>query len=1433
MSNDLKIEILGTPQIILHGEPITAQLRGKAQALLFFLAVTQRPHNREVLSSLLWPEASTAQASKNLRNRLSELRKLRGDYLTITRQTVAFNLTSNYWLDVALFPEGSEDHNLPLTQDELRQYQEAIQHYQGDFLEGFHVGEAITFEEWVTVQREQFRERMLTTLWMLATHYHDHANYAEGLRYCTRLLEMDPWNEDAHRLKMIMLAESGQRHAAFAQYETCRRILADEFGVAPTAETQRVYEQIHSGEFAATHSPVQDNKFANTRVIPSSPNQEQPQQRDAGSLNQDASFGQEAPQRLLDLIEMPEVEAFYGRQEELSYLNKWIVQEESRLVTILGIGGQGKTALAAYFVDKVTRWEGDKVNEELSHPPTLLPSHPFTRVIWRSVLNAPPLSTILHECLKFLSAQEVAELPETLDEQLRLLLQLLNQQRCLLILDNLESIMQATVSEERPAAGYYRDGYEEYGQLFKRIATSPHQSCLLLTSREKPKEISLLETGNHAVYSLQLEGLPKDAGQAMLHGHGIQDGEDVIDQLVKRYSGNPLALKLVAATIEELYFGDTESLLAEETLIFGDIQDVLEQHFARLSLLEEELLLWLAVEREPVSAEILWSNLVQPPPRRTFLEALRSLQQRSLLEMHKTPRLISSPNQAASTRFALQNVVMEYTTDTLVAQMRHAIQDGELEQVQRHALLKAQSYEYVRDSQRRLILNPVAEQLTNQHGKESASQKLARLLSQTQAAGQRVSGYTGVNILHLWQQMGVDLRGRDFSQCCLWQADLQKGHLPEVNLSYADLTNAIITERLGSVHRVVFSPDNQFVITSSYDGMVHIWQAVDGQSYAIWQADRTACHAVAVSPVGQMVVTGTNSQLVKVWDISAVAETGQGRLLHTLRAHPDVLFDLVFSPDSRLLASASEDATICLWDLASGELLSILTEQTGTVYSIAFGTTRHGDQQMLASASQDGTIRLWTSSGKEPFEHRLLTEHTASVTAVDFSPDGDYLVYGSNDHTVYLWDIRNGTRRQMMRGHTDSVNCTAFSPDGKSIASSSADATIRLWDVASGQCYQTMSGHTDLIGGVAFSPDGSMLASASTDNTVRLWNPHTAHCRLTLRGYPRNVRGTAISPDGSMVASGGDDAILRLWALPENLQEQLDPVNLTGHTRAIYAVAFSPDGSMVASSSMDNSVRLWETATLQQTGRPRYVLDGHPTFVSSVSFSPDSQSVASISSGIGIYIWHVSTGQLRHRLDHERLVHALFGLTRGSLISAGRDGAICLWNIDTGQCLRRLQIEDGGIHKIVMNKEGTWIAAACLDGRIRFLNTDTGEVDQVLGEHTGMVFAIAHSPTDDIVVSGGLDHRMILWNTRSGQRLRTYEHPHAGVILSVCFSPDGQTFLSSAAEDTLKLWDVATGECIREFRPERPYAGMNITGVTGITNAQRGMLKALGAVEKS
>jgi hypothetical protein len=341
-----------------------------------------------------------------------------------------------------------------------------------------------------------------------------------------------------------------------------------------------------------------------------------------------------------DWSEAPDVNRVYGRQAELALLTQWLVQEpgapKARVVAVLGIGGVGKTTLAAAAVKSVA-------------------AH-FDRVLWRSLLNAPPLDELLRDILQRLADERLADFPATLDAQLALLIDYLRNRRLLLVLDNLESILNPE------APGQMRTGYEGYAQLLRSVAERSHQGCLLLTSRERPHGLAQWAEDSPLVRILPVEGLTASAGQAMLTARGLTGPTVDAAALVARYSGNPLALKLVAQTVQELFSGDITAFLAVEASIFDDIRMVLDQQFARLSTLEQELLLWLAVERDPVTTATLRTNLVQPPPMSRFLDALRALQRRSLLE-------------TTGTGFTLQNVVIEYLTEQLVEAVSQEILD--------------------------------------------------------------------------------------------------------------------------------------------------------------------------------------------------------------------------------------------------------------------------------------------------------------------------------------------------------------------------------------------------------------------------------------------------------------------------------------------------------------------------------------------------------------------------------------------------------------------------------------------------------------------------------------------------------------------------------------------------------------------------------------
>ncbi|MEG4944401.1 WD40 domain-containing protein [Microcoleus sp. F4-D5] len=1073
-----------------------------------------------------------------------------------------------------------------------------------------------------------------------------------------------------------------------------------------------------------------------------------------------------------------DVSIFYGRSEEIALLEKWLIVDRCRLVTVLGMGGIGKTSLSIKVAERI--------------------QEQFDYIIWHSLRNAPLILNLLVELIQFLSNQQETNLPETVDAGISRLMHYLRQHRCLLILDNVESILQ-----EEECTGCYRQGDEGYGQLLRCVAEINHKSTLLLTSREKPIGLAAKEGETLPVRSLQLTGLTTPRAREIFQRIGSFQGLDSEwDILISHYAGNPLALKMVAPAIRDFFDSSLTKfleLLNQGTLVFDDIRNLLDRQFNRLSDLEKKVMYWLAINREPVSLGELQQDLVSKLTVKELLEVLGSLVRRSLME--KT-----------SDGYTQQPVVMEYMTERLIEKVCTEITSSEIDLLRSLSLLKATAKEYIRDTQASLILKPIADRLLfNFERQQLLENQLKPILASLRGKPTLETGYAAGNIINLLRQMQPDLSGWDFSHLTVWQAYLPDTNLHFVNFAGADLTNSVFAEVLGSGLSVAFSPDGKLLAMSDTNSEVHLWQMPEVRRLRTGKEYGSIVLSVAFSPDGKTFATGGSNGTINCWDVSSWS------IRQILQGNHSRVLGIAVSPDGKMLASGIGDGTVRFWDWSHGRCLLTLPAHKSQAWSIAFSP----QGKILASGGDDGILKLWDVATGQCL--KMFESDCCQIRSVAFSLDGKTVACGGHDALIRIWDISTGKVLRICSGHSRIVVSVAFSPDGQILASCSEDSTVRLWEVASGECLKTLQAHTSRVSSVAFRPDGKILASTGEDCTVRLWDVRRGHCLKTVLGQSNPVNSVVFSPDGQTLASS--DRAVRLWNIKtgkcfKSIQD--------GHTNRLKSIAFSPNGDLLASGFSDTTVRLWDA----MTGECLKSLEGHSAWVWGVAISPDGKTLASFSEDQTIELWDISTGQCLYTCtEHESWVMGVaFSPSGDILASASTDNTVKLWDVSTGKVLRTLMGNSGWVWSVAFSPDGNILASSNSDGSIKFWDINTGEYLTSLEGHDGILSSVIFSPDGTLLASGGHDRTVRVWDVSTNECLQVLRG-HDNWVWSVAFSPDGQILASASQDETIKLWNAVTGECIKTLPVPKPYEGMNIACVKGLTEATIATLKTLGAVE--
>jgi WD40 repeat protein len=649
---------------------------------------------------------------------------------------------------------------------------------------------------------------------------------------------------------------------------------------------------------------------------------------------------------------------------------------------------------------------------------------------------------------------------------------------------------------------------------------------------------------------------------------------------------------------------------------------------------------------------------------------------------------------------------------------------------------------------------------------------------------------------------GKDLQGCKLRLADLRGADLSKAILDRVDVSYANLEGACLcgahlegTDFTGAyLVRADFTAarrkDAKFIRTAFKEvrGLDTLkkkvpWGAGPGTSLAnlgleIVSGHNRPVNSVVFSPDGHLVASASSDHTVKLWEVET------GRLIKTLSGHSDDVRGVSFSPDSRLLASASSDHTVKVWQVENGSLIKTLEGHSNWINGVSFSP----DSRILASASSDNTVNLWQV--KTGTLIKILEGHSDWINSVSFSPDSRFLASASSDYTVKLWQVETGTLIKTLEGHSNSVNGVSFSTDSRLLASASWDNTVKLWQVETGSLIKTLEGHSDIVYGVSISPDSRILASASSDYTVKLWQVETGTLIKTLEGHSNSVNGVSFSTDSRILASASSDKTVKLWQV-----ETGDLIKtLEGHFGIVTGVSFSTDSRILASASSDNTVKLWQV----ETGRLPKTLEGHSINVNGVSFSPDNRILASASADHTVKLWEVETGSLIKTLaGHSNWVNGVsFSPDNRILASASADHTVKLWQVGTGSLIKTLKGHSNWVNGISFSTDNRILASASDDYTVKLWQVGTGSLIKTLEGHFRDVNDVSFSPDSRILASASSDNTVKLWQVETGNLIKTLEG-HIGSVNGVSFSPDSQILASASWDNTVKLWQVETGRLIK------------------------------------
>lgn len=1366
----LKISVLGSLQAVTTTPVQNKFSSNKVRALLAFLVIEKdRPHHREVLADMLWPESPTFTGLANLRYALADLRKVIGDhdanppYLLVSRENLQFNSLSNYDLDAYQFT------NLLDTKD-IEKLKQGIALYQGDFLSGFPSIESSMFEEWLMLKREYFKELAIGALRLIADYHEHRGEYQQAMPFTRRQTELEPWLEEAHQQLMRLLALDGQRSAALAQYEICRRLLISELDVKPSNETIQLFKSIRDGTFEEAPHLL--------KRAPPAPG--------------------EPPFKGLQYFDESDADIFFGREALISHLMEQIQYREKsrrvRFLAIIGASGSGKSSIIrAGLVPALKRDSRPRLVQIITPTEYPLDSLYFSDIESTTAKRRPILVVDQFEELFTLCQNEserrffIDKLCNAAEEGLAFVVIALRADFYAACepYENLRRILSQNQEYIGPMkASELRRAIEEparvYGWLFE-----PGLADLMLrdigADGDRSPEPGALPLLSHALLEtwrrrsgriLTLSGYEESGG---IHGAIAKTAEWVYAQLSE---SERIIARSIFLRLTELGEGMQETrrrvLLSEIIPVSASTSSQGKSIESVLKMLSDARL----VTTTEITAEVAHEALIREWARlhewlsedREWLRLHRHITE-SALEwesqgydpglVYRGTRLVQSLEWAESRLEDLNLLERGFLETSKAIEEKEAAEREEQRQRELEAARKLAESERERaEGQTR-----AARQL-RQRALYLASLLIVSLIlaisafvqrntadRQAHLASARELALASINSLEKDAELSILLALEAVSESRLAREpvpyQVQDALHKAIQNSRIHYT---LAKHSGDVVAVTYSPDGKLLATAGSDKKVILWEARTGKELMTLSGHSQGLEDIAFSPDGRYLATASDDKSIKLWSPL------NGQELRSLTGFTDVIWKISFSSDSKSLAIAGNE-TATVWDINTGQLILTLKGQHAPIAFSPLG-------KYLATSGDDGTTILWDT---DSWQDILSLPHAANALA--FSPDEARLVTAMEE--LIVWDVLTGEELMTTTEFKAVVLGIEFNPDGSRLVAGSQDGTVSIWDSQTGKRLFALAGHAGAINDVAFNPEcvalpdlsfewcGVWLATASRDGTAKVWDVSPAGSRelATLPGFSGNFLDETRLSTNSFI--NPNEIEVKAWDISLDGTSRWISNGLISHPAPITAGNISFDGTFIVTADMDNNVKVWNSKANKDVAS--FVADQRSP-LAGLAVNPSGTQAATV----------------------------------------GNDGIATVWDAATGGELLSITGFAGDIVGIAFSHDGELIAISKHDGPVKLWKIATGQEILTLIGHTQPVYVITFSPDGRRIATAGMDQTARIWDVKSGKNLFNLEG-HTASILALAFNPDGSLLVTGSHDGTAKIWDISNG----------PQAGEEFLTLTG------------------